>query len=84
EYRAPQSPAGTVFALLMCVALLSSLLAGYAMAKRKGRSWLHVLLYAVVISITIYAVVDLEYPRYGLINLGAADNALIQLRNSIR
>ncbi|MGH7869955.1 MAG: hypothetical protein ACREP9_20550 [Candidatus Dormibacteraceae bacterium] len=54
------------------------------MANRKGRSWLHVLLYAVVISITIYAVVDVEYPRYGLTNLGAADKALIQLRNSIR
>lgn len=73
-----------IFALLMCVALLSSLLAGYAMAKRKSRSWLHVLLYAVVISVTIYAVLDLEYPSYGLIHLRAADKALIQLRNSIR
>lgn len=73
-----------IFALLISVALLSGSLAGYAMAKRKSRSWLHMVLYAVVIAITIYAVLDLEYPRFGLIRLDAADNALIQLRDSIR
>jgi hypothetical protein len=64
--------------------LLSGLLAGYDMAKRKGRSWIHVLLYAVVIALTIYTVLDLDNPRAGLIHSNAADNALIQLRDSIR
>jgi len=73
-----------IFGLLICVTLLSGLLAGYAMAKRRSRSWLHMLLYALVVAITIYAVLDLEYPRFGLIRLDAADNALIELRNSIR
>ena len=41
-------------------------------------------LYAVVIAVTVYAVLDLEYPRFGLIRLGAADKALVQLRESIR
>jgi len=73
-----------IFTLLMIVALLSGLLAGYAMAKRKSRSWLHMLLYAAVVASTIYVVIDLDYPRSGLINLNAADNALISLRDSIR
>ena len=73
-----------LFGLLICVTLLSGLLAGYAMAKRKSRSWLHMLLYALVAALTIYAVLDLEYPRFGLIRLDAADKALIDLRNSIR
>jgi hypothetical protein len=73
-----------IFLLLVSVALLSGLLAGYAMAKRKARSWLHMLLYAIVIPITIYAVLDFEDPRSGLIRVDAADKALIQLRNSIR
>jgi hypothetical protein len=73
-----------IFALLICVALLSGLLAGYAMAKRERRSWLHLLLYAAVVSMTIYVVLDLDYPRSGLIHLKAADNALIKLRDSIR
>jgi len=73
-----------IFLLLVTVALLSGLLAGYAMAKRKSRSWLHMLLYATVIPITIYAVLDFEDPRSGLIRVDAADKALTQLRDSIR
>ena len=73
-----------IFLLLVTVALLSGLLAGYAMAKRKSRSWLHMLLYAAVIPITIYAVLDFEDPRSGLIRVDAADKALTQLRDSIR
>jgi|CZKD01.1.fsa_nt_gi hypothetical protein len=73
-----------IFILLTVVALVSGLLAGYAMAKRRRRSWLHLLLYAGVIAVTVYAVLDLEYPRFGLIRLDAADQALRQLRDSIR
>jgi hypothetical protein len=73
-----------IFGLSISVALLSGLLAGYNMAKRKNRSWFHALLYAVVIAITIFTVVDLDYPRFGLIRLNAADAALIQLRDSMR
>jgi hypothetical protein len=73
-----------IFGLSISVALLSGLLAGYDMAKRQGRSWLHVVLYAGVIALTIYTVLDLDNPRAGLIRLDAADNALIQLRDSIR
>jgi len=72
-----------IFCLSISVALLSGLLAGYDMAKRKSRSWLHGLLYSVVIALTIYTVMDLDNPRFGLIRLKAADSALIQLRNSI-
>ena len=73
-----------MFYLLICVALLTGLLAGYAMSKRQSRSWLHILLYAAIISITIYAIFDFDNPRYGLIKADAADKALHQLRESIR
>ena len=73
-----------IFALLISVALLSGLLAGYGMSKRRSRSWLHMLVYALAVAITIYAVVDLDDPRSGLIRLTAADDALSQLRDSIR
>jgi hypothetical protein len=72
-----------IFTLLTGVALVSGLLAGYAMAKRGSRSWLHMVLYAFVIAVTIYAVLDLEFPRYGLIRINVADRALQQLRDSI-
>jgi len=73
-----------IFSLLMLVALLSGLVAGYAMAKRRSRSWLHMIVYALVIAVTIYAVLDLDDPRSGLVRLDAADHALLQLRDSIR
>jgi uncharacterized membrane protein YfcA len=73
-----------VLALQLCVALLSGLLAGFALAKRQHRSWLHMLVYAAIISVTVYTVLDLDSPRSGLIRLDAADNAMRQLRQSIR
>jgi hypothetical protein len=73
-----------IFLLLICVALLSALLAGRVMAKRKHRSALHMILYAAIISVTIYAVLDLDQPRSGLIRLDRADQTLIELRDSIR
>jgi len=42
-----------VFYLLMFIALMSALLAGYGMAKRKKRSLLHMLLYAACVVATI-------------------------------
>ena len=73
-----------IFYLLIFIALMSALLAGYGMAKRARRSWLHMVLYASCISATIYTVTDLEHPRSGLIRVDAADRALMQLRDLIR
>jgi uncharacterized protein YneF (UPF0154 family) len=73
-----------ILVLLLSVAMLSGLLAGYAMAKRGARSWLHMLAYAGAVSVTIYAIIDLDYPRTGWIRLDAADSALVKLRDSIR
>jgi len=73
-----------IFSLLVAVALVSGLLAGFGMAKRRRRAWLHMLLFAIAISVTIYALLDMEDPRVGLIQLHSADNALLNLRDSIR
>jgi multisubunit Na+/H+ antiporter MnhB subunit len=73
-----------VFYLLVFIALMSALLAGYGMAKRKKRSPLHIFLYAACVAATIYAVTDLEHPRSGLIRLDAADQALLQVRDLMR
>ena len=69
--------------LLVSLALMSGLLAGYAMAKRQRRSLLHGLVYAGFVAATVYAVLDLDNPRSGLIRLDAADQAIVKLRNSI-
>lgn len=73
-----------VLVLLLVVALLSALIAGYGMAKRKRRSVLHVVLYAAAVATTVYVVLDLDNPRIGLIRLDATDKILHDLHDSIR
>jgi hypothetical protein len=73
-----------IYGLLIFIALMSALLAGYGMAKRKKRSLLHMILYAGCISATIYAVTDLEQPRSGLIRVDSADRAIEQMQDLMR
>ena len=72
-----------IFYLLICIALLAGLLGGYAMSKRQGRSWLHIVVFAFIISATICVIFDFDNPRFGLIRVDAADKALMQLRDSL-
>jgi hypothetical protein len=76
-------PPDIIFILLGSLSLFSALLAGYGMSCR-GRSWLHVITYAAIISITVFVILDLEYPRRGLIRIDAADRVLIELRQSMK
>jgi hypothetical protein len=72
-----------IFFLPVAVALLSGVLAGYAMQKRQSRSLLHMILYSGVIAVTLYAVLGLDYPRHGLIRLDSAERVILKLRDSI-
>ena len=49
------------------------------MATRQRRSWLHILGFTVITVIVVYVILDVEYPRCGLIRL--ADNVLVELRS---
>jgi len=74
---------GLILMLLVGAAILSGLLAGYSMAKRRQRSWFHVVAYASLLAITVYTVLDLDHPRFGLINMDAAYAPLLELRDTI-
>jgi hypothetical protein len=54
------------------------------MARRVRRSWLHMLLFSAIITLTISVMFDFNYPRYGLIRIDSTDNVLLQLRDSTR
>jgi hypothetical protein len=73
-----------IFVMLCGLALLSSLLAGYGMAGGKSRHWLHMLGFAAVIAVSVYIIVDLEFPRLGFIQVEAFDQALVDLRQSMQ
>jgi hypothetical protein len=73
-----------IFWLLVGIVLMSGLLAGHAMARRPQRSWLHMVFFSAIISLTITVIFDFNYPRYGLIRIDAADSTLLELRDSMR
>ena len=76
-------PPTIIFIMLALLALVSSLLAGYGMAGGKTHSWIHILGFAIVMALTVYVILDIEYPRLGLIHLDAFDQALVDLRQSM-
>jgi hypothetical protein len=73
-----------IFGMLFLVALASALLAGYAMAGGKDPKRLHVIGFALVIGITVYVILDIEFPRFGLIRVDAFDQSLVDLLNSMK
>ncbi len=74
---------GLVLALLIGVGFMSCLIAGYALSPGGGRAPLHTVIYALTLALTIYTVVDLDYPRFGLIRIDAADRAIMQVQDKI-
>ncbi len=76
-------PPTVVFALLFGLAIGCSLLAGYGMAGGQRRSWTHIIGFAGVLALTVYVIMELEYPRLGLIRVDDTDRLLMDLRQSI-
>jgi len=77
-------PPVVIFVLLGVLALMSALLVGYGTSSNKDRSWFHHVAFAFVISLSFYVIVDLEYPRLGLIKVDSADQALLDVGASMR
>jgi hypothetical protein len=77
-------PPPIVFVMLVALILAGAALVGYGMAGGKSRNWLHILGFATVMTLTAYVIIDLEYPRFGLIRVDAADQMLMELREAMR
>ena len=54
------------------------------MASAEHRNWLHMILFALLISLTLYVIFDFEYPRHGIIQLEKADHIYIELRKTMQ
>ena len=78
--RSEAHPPFAIFGMLLLLALVSALMVGFGMASNKGRSVLHEMAYAAVLSTVIFLILDLEFPRLGFIRIDAADQVLIDLR----
>jgi len=83
KMHAMTHPPAIVFVLLIVLALGCSYIGGYGMARSNQHRLSHHILFAAMVTITVYAIIDIEYPRLGMIRIDAADQILIELRESM-
>ena len=76
-------PPMVVFMLLPALMLIGAVLVGFDLAENKVRQPLHITAFATVMALTVYVIVDLEFPRYGLIRIDSSDHVLVDLRKSM-
>jgi len=75
-------PPMIVFILLIVFGLAAALLAGYGMTGTTP-SWVHILAFSLAMAMTVYVILDVEYPRIGFIRIDQTDQVLIDLRKSM-
>ena len=77
-------PPAAIYVLMFGLGLWCALLAGHAMACVKPRSWFDMIGFAGFIAIAVFVILEIEYPRRGLIRINAYDQVLVELRDSMK
>jgi hypothetical protein len=77
-------PPMMVWVMLGSLTLACSLLAGYGMGGGARRHWLHVLTFTGILSLALFMIIDMEYPRVGFIRVDAMDQVIQDVRDSMR
>jgi hypothetical protein len=67
--------------ILLVLTIISSFLAGYG-SKGHERRWVLVVAFALMTTLALYLVIDLDRPRQGYINLKSAEQQMINLRTN--
>ncbi len=73
-----------IFLMLGLIALASAGMAGYQLADSQHRNTRHIIGYVLILSISIYVILDLEFPRLGLIRVDHFDHYLVDVRNTMK
>jgi hypothetical protein len=81
---AEKHPPHIVYIMLFGLGLGGSLLAGFGMATTKARSWIHMVIFAGALTLTLYVITDMEFPRLGLIRIENFDYFLVQVHDQMR
>lgn len=76
-------PPLVIYLFLAALSVTAAMLAGYDMSEFQYRSWLHMVVFALALSAAVYVIVDIEFPRLGLIRVDEADQNLVDLRRSM-
>ena len=74
----------TVFAMLALMASAAAFLAGHGMSGCNIRSWVHSLGFPAIVVLTVFVILDMEYPRLGFIRVDSFDQVLVDLRQTMK
>ena len=77
-------PPLVVYAMLIALALASALLGGYQTAGERSYDWVHKVGFAGIVAFTVYVILDIEYPRLGLVRLDAIDQVIVSVRAGMK
>jgi hypothetical protein len=80
---AEKHPPQIVYIMLFALGLGVRYFAGFGIAAVKARSWVHMLIFAGTLAITLYVVTDMEFPRLGLIRIDGFDHFLVDVYNQM-
>ena len=77
-------PPVVIFVMLGIAALASALFSGYGLAKSPVRNWMYLTGIAATVAVTTYVIIELEYPRLGVVRVDNMDRALVDLRRTMQ
>jgi hypothetical protein len=77
-------PPHIIYAMLIALAIVAALLAGYQSAGEKGYAWIHKIAFATIVALTVYVILDVEYPRLGLVRIDGIDHLLVDVRAGMK
>ncbi|HSL69653.1 MAG TPA: hypothetical protein VK864_05395, partial [Longimicrobiales bacterium] len=77
-------PPFAIYVMLVITTLAASLFAGYALASAPHRNWIYIVGVAATISIATYVILELESPRLGWIRVDSMNQALAELRATMK
>lgn len=75
---------GLIFGMLVALALCAAVLVGHATPQESHGRLLHTWAFALIVSLTIYVILDLEFPSIGLIRLDLAEQLLEGVRAGMK
>ena len=73
-------PPAVVYGMILVLASVGSVFSGYGLVGTQQRSWVHRLAFPLATAAALFVIVDMEFPRLGLIRVDAMDYLMADLR----
>ena len=76
-------PPMVIYGMIAALSFIGAIFSGYALAGGHSKSWVHRLAFPLVTALTLFVIIDIEYPRLGFIRMDAVDYLMTDLRKSM-